>query len=100
MQTTLSDHVRNNRGSGLTTYLALVTLAQAIGNPESWVQVKDHHDSGAADRELHATVAKVARELGIKLEVRSTYQDEQSTRLEHFIKAQKRGRTEEQYVRR
>lgn len=54
------------RGTGRTTAIALETIARAIKNPETRIDIVDHHDSAFARRELAYKIADICEKLGLK----------------------------------
>lgn len=69
MSRAYSDHIKNTRGSGLTTLTAFHLIAEALANPGVKVLVRDHYPTQWAHVDLTKRIKEIANAAGIELEV-------------------------------
>lgn len=92
MSLPVNAHVREHRGSGLTTATALYLLAECVANPGMQINVEDHYPTKWAHVDLIRRIREIASACSI------TDIEYDSHRL--WIKSKPRGVTLAQFVRR
>ncbi len=58
--------IPSDRYLGTSTAIAFETIALAIRNPYTWIPIKDHFDTIAADKQLQMAISGTCTKLNLK----------------------------------